>query len=68
MSVINIKIENFGDMFWFTEPLPGQIQNTVLVLSVSAHTRGSHTVYKLFLHQRSCLILNTLANIIKHDV
>jgi len=25
-------------MFWFTGPSPGQIQNTVLVHSVSAHT------------------------------
>jgi len=42
--VINIKIENYGDYFLFTEPSSGEIQNTVLVHSVSAHTMGSHTV------------------------
>jgi hypothetical protein len=42
--VIYIKIENYGDMFRFTEPSSGQIQNTVLVQSVSAHTVRSHTV------------------------
>jgi len=38
--VINIKIENCGDMFQFTEQSSGQIQNTVLVYSVSPHTMG----------------------------
>jgi hypothetical protein len=33
--VINIKIENYGDMFRFTEPSSGQIQNTVLIHSVA---------------------------------
>jgi hypothetical protein len=37
----NIEIENYGDMFQLTEPLSGQIQNTVAVNSVSAHTMGS---------------------------
>jgi len=46
--IINIKIENYGYMFRLTEPSSGQIQNTVLVHSVSAHTMGSHTVYKLY--------------------
>jgi hypothetical protein len=36
-------------MFRLTEPLSGQIQNTVLVYSVSAHIMGSHTVYKIIL-------------------
>jgi hypothetical protein len=35
---MNIKIENYGDMFRFTEPSAGQIQNTVLVQSMSAHS------------------------------
>jgi len=48
--VSNIKIENYGDVFRFTEQLSGQIENTVLVHLVSAHTMGSHTVYRLYWH------------------
>jgi len=36
-------------MFRFIEPSSGQIQNTVLVHSVSAHIMGSHIVYKIIL-------------------
>jgi hypothetical protein len=36
-------------MFRLIEPLSGQIQNIVLVHSVSAHIMGSHTVYKIIL-------------------
>ena len=32
-------------MFQFTEPSSGQIENTVLVHSASAHTVGSHIVF-----------------------
>jgi len=45
--VIYIKI--YGYMFRLTEPSSGQIQNIVLVHSVSAHIMGSHTVYKIIL-------------------
>jgi len=48
--VFNIKIETFGDVFRFAEPSLGQIQNTVLVHSVSARTVGSHTVYNVYWH------------------
>jgi len=48
--VINIKIKNYSDMFRFTEPSSGQIQNTVLVHSMSAHAMGSHTVYRSYWH------------------
>ena len=37
---MNIKIENHGDMFRFTEPSSGQIQNTVPVHSVSEQNRA----------------------------
>ena len=43
-------------MFQFTEPSSCQIQNTVEVHSASAHTMGSHTVYKLY--QFLTLIIN----------
>jgi len=46
--VISIKIKNYGNMSRFTEPSSGQIQNTVLVQSLRAHTMGSHTVYRLY--------------------
>jgi hypothetical protein len=36
-------------MFRLIEPSSGQIQNIVPVLSVSAHSMGSHTVYKIIL-------------------
>ena len=36
-------------MFRLTEPSSGQIQNIILVHSVSAHIMGSHTVYKIIL-------------------
>ena len=36
-------------MFRLTEPSSGQIQNIVLVHSVSAHIVGFHTVYKIIL-------------------
>ena len=36
-------------MFWFIEPSSGQIQNIVLVQSVSAHIMGFHTVYRITL-------------------
>ena len=36
-------------MFRLIEPSSDQIQNTVLVQSVSAHIVGSHTVYKIIL-------------------
>jgi len=36
-------------MFRLTEPSSGQIQNTVLVHSVSAHIMVSHIVYKIIL-------------------
>ena len=35
-------------MLRFTELSSGQIQNTVLVHSASAHTMGSHAAYKLY--------------------
>ena len=34
-------------MFRFIEPSSGQIQNIVLVHSVSVHIMGFHTVYKI---------------------
>jgi len=46
--LINIKIENYGDMFRFTEPSSGQTQHTVMAHSASVHTVGSHTAYKLY--------------------
>jgi len=46
-TYIGNQYYKFGDMFRFTEPSSGQIQNAVLVHSASAHTMGSHTVYKL---------------------
>jgi hypothetical protein len=36
-------------MFRFIDPSSGQIQNIVLVYSVSAHIMGSNTVYKIIL-------------------
>jgi len=45
--VISDKIENYGDMFRFTEPSSGQIHNTALVHSVSAHTiLRTHWMYQ----------------------
>ena len=43
--VINIKIENYGDMFRFTKPSTGQIQNTVLVHSVTVFCKCTNTVF-----------------------
>jgi len=40
--VTNIK--NSATCFGSTEPSSGQIQDTVLVHSASAHTMGSHSV------------------------
>jgi len=37
-------------MFRLIEPSSGQIQNIVLVNSVSAYTMGPHTVYKIILN------------------
>jgi len=49
MLVININFQTFGDMFRLIEPSAGEIQNIVLLHSVSAHIMGSYTVYKIIL-------------------
>jgi len=53
---MNIKIENYGDMFRFTEPSSGQIQNAVLVNSVSAVIFNFNIGYQYML----CYWLNKL--------
>jgi hypothetical protein len=68
-------------MFRLIEPLSDQIQNIVLVHSVSACTMGSHTVYKIILnfkikfysvsrciYIRIYIYFNTSANRIKLDL
>jgi hypothetical protein len=60
-------------MFRLIELLSGQIQNTVLVHSVSAHNMGSQTVYKIILTLKITgvfyiFILNILANRIKRHL
>jgi hypothetical protein len=49
-------------MFRFIEPLSGQIQNIVLVHSVSAHIMGSHTVHKIVLTLK--IICNSISRFI----
>jgi hypothetical protein len=41
-----LKNLKFGDMFRLIEPSSGQIQNIVLIHSVSAYTMGFHGAYK----------------------
>jgi hypothetical protein len=60
-------------MFRLIDPTSGQIQNTVMVHSVSAHIMGSHTVYRIILTLKIIgvfyiSILNTSAYRIKHDL
>jgi len=50
-------------MFRLTEPSSGQIQNIVLVHSVSAHIMGSHTVYKIIYNIYNFVILYILYTI-----
>ena len=45
-------------MFRLIEPPSDQIQNIVLVHSVSAHVMGSHTVYKIMLTLKIILVIH----------
>ena len=53
-------------MFRLIEPSSGQIENIVLVHSVSAHIMGSHTVYKIMLTLK--ILFNFVNNGGSHNV
>jgi hypothetical protein len=55
-------------MFRLIGSSSGQIQNTVLVYSVSAHIMGSHTVYKIVLTLKIMFnLLQTTGHVMNHQ-